>query len=149
MKSALLCATLMTGLLYADDTSLIQDIQDRIQANNYLIVNADELKDDPFEEVLVDLSEQVSPQIIVKCPAGSTFPLDFSVEGNSISVPRITCQLNMKKDMYLVFVEDSLFLSSDLQDWRVFCDFWTGSCSFGASIEDGKLVADFGFEVEQ
>ena len=149
MKYAVLCATLITGLLCADDTALIQDVQDRIKASNYQIIDADALKDYPFEEAFIDLSKQVSPQIIVRCPKGSTLPLDFSVKGNTVSVPKVTCELKIEKDIYLAFVEDSLFLSSDLQDWKVFCDFWTGSCSFGAMIDDGQLITDFGFEVDQ
>ncbi len=152
MKHILLCAIAAANWLGANESGssvLIEQMTNLIQTQNYQMMDAKDLKNLGSEENDIDLTQFTSPQLIIKCSQGSTFPLNFSIHGESLSLAKTPCELKINKDLYLAFFEEELLISSDLQNWDTLGDFWSGSCSFGVTIDDGNLITDFDLTFDQ
>jgi hypothetical protein len=84
---------------------------------------------------------------IIECSEGSFIPLKLTVKGEYLSLSNDSSDLKVMKTCYVRCEEMGKFLfSSDLEEWKEFGEFFTGSIN--VAIEQHDEVAMIGLEVE-
>lgn len=136
--------SLATSLRAEEETRLSQ-IENFIKTESYQIVDLADLKNRPF----LDVTQQTSPLVIVKCPKDSLLPFTFFIRGDSLSTPEVSTQLQMLKDHYLIFFGEELFISTDFQNWKPLSQLWSGTTSYGIGLKEGIATVDLEFEFDQ
>ncbi len=91
----------------------------------------------------VELSEIIEgqrPEVAIEFLKGTKMPISFFLKGdlfNLIDNTNILATIEVKQSFYARGQNGSLFLSSNLVDWKPFYEFITGNIAVGLSIEDG------------
>jgi hypothetical protein len=89
------------------------------------------------EELEIWMNNGPSDQIF-EVPANTTFPVRFALHGDTLSFVQTkeSCgEIVFHKTLYFQIVENDFLISSDLQKWSPFDEFFTGNLSVGFVID--------------
>ena len=120
----------------------------KTQSHNQIICLSD-LND----RVIQDFSQGNIGDFVVECPAGASLPFKLTLKGEFLgleSAAAAPLYLNVLKTCYVRCEEKENFLfSTDLQTWKGFSEFFTGSLNVSVEAENGGPVAGLKFELNQ
>ena len=105
------------------------------------------------DRVIQDFSQGNMGDFVVECSAGASLPFRLTLKGEFLGLESASLaplQLNVLKTCYVRCLEKENFLfSTDLQDWKGFSEFFTGSLNVSVEAETGSPVAGLQFELNQ
>ncbi len=105
------------------------------------------------DRVIKDFSQGNIDDFVVECPAGASLPFKLILKGEFLELESNSIaplQLNILKTCYVRCEEKENFLfSTDLQTWKGFSEFFTGSLDVSVGAENGSPIAGLQFELNQ
>ena len=135
---ALMMAVAATQLVAASKTQVCDQI-----------VRLSDLND----RVIQDFSQGNMGDFVVECPAGARLPFKLTLKGEFLgleSTQSAPLYLKVLKTCYVRCEEKEKFLfSTDLQTWKDFSEFFTGSLNVSVHAENGGPIAGLQFELNQ
>lgn len=115
------------------------------QAYNQILVLSD-----LNELVIKDFSSGNREDLVVECPAGAILPCTFTLKGEFLGLEAAPHNLNVLKTCYVRCVEKENFLfSTDLQTWKGFSEFFTGSINVSVGADSGGPIAGLQLELNE
>ena len=116
-------------------------------AENLKVVNVCDLTECDFNEIMLGNS----PETAVEFSAQSSMPIGFFLKGDLVNLLEEGSfgAVEVKQTFYLRSIEQELFFSTDLNEWKPFLEFVRGTLSVTLSIENGKPSILIGAETNQ
>lgn len=115
-------------------------------ATDLKVINVFDLNEKNFVEVL----QGNYPDVAIEFSANSVLPIRFFLKGDLISLAEneehLPVHLEVRKTFYVRCMQDDLFFSSNLSDWKPFVDFATGSLSFAFCFQKEQTSILMGAE---
>ncbi len=101
-------------------------------------------------ETLQELFEGKRPNIALECSEGLNLPLTISISGDMLdAVSDGYTSIKVLKNCYIRCEKGFLLFSTDLNDWKDFSTFFTGSIGFSLSVENEEPTASLNCELNQ
>lgn len=106
---------------------------------------------DMKQELLQDYFSGHAENIIVECPEGICLPLNFSISGEFLSVESVPHAyfIRVLKTCYIKSSGDKFLFSVDLQNWKEFAEFFTGSLGISFGLHDDQQQVGLSLEMNQ
>ena len=105
------------------------------------------------DRVIQDFSQGNMGDFVVECPAGASLPFKLKLKGEFLELESASLTplyLNVLKTCYVRCEEKANFLfSTDLQTWKGFSEFFTGSVNVSLEAENGGPTVGLKFELNQ
>jgi len=101
------------------------------------VVQLASLNDTDLKEIM----EGKHPEMAVEFAAHTNLPVSFYLKGDLLSLAESDDKwgtIEIKQTFYARLIGEELILSSNLNDWKPFMEFITGTATVGLSIQDGK-----------
>ena len=101
--------------------------------------------------MIQDFSQGNMGNFVVECPVGASLPFKFRLKGEFLGLESTRLlHLNVLKTCYVRCQGKENFLfSTDLQTWKDFSEFFTGSLNVSVEVENGETVAGLQLELNQ
>lgn len=110
---------------------------------NFLSLNGEEMS---------SLMQNQDTDAILEIPANTILPIRFFMQGDTaIFSPKETKvgELSLRKKIYIRKTEENLLISTDLQTWKPFLDFFTGELSIQLGIDEHGHSITLGVDANQ
>lgn len=102
------------------------------------------------EEMMNKVMEGECQGVAIECTAGVSIPVKPFLKGDLVHLSTASSQapsVEILKTFYLKSDGKEILFSHDLQDWKGFFEFITGSAAVSVGVKEGELVADVGAEL--
>lgn len=112
------------------------------------IIQLSELDD----QVIQEFSNGKLNGAIIECPKGASFPFKLTLKGELLALDSASClplYLNVRKTCYICCDRGDFLISTDLQTWRGFSEFFTGELKVSIEPENGVPIVDLQLELNQ
>ena len=103
------------------------------------------------EDMVESFFNGKTPQRILQCTKGESFPLRFILKSEwlSLEVNPVPLTATVLKTCFIKCIEGTLFFSIDLKDWKSFEKFFTGMVGASLSIDEGLVEMGLNIELNQ
>ena len=106
---------------------------------------------------LSELTEEITTEdffagkFVLECSEGSVLPFNFSLKSEFLALEVENTYSNIKvlKTCFIKHVEDTFLFSTDLQNWKGFQEFFTGTIGCSVNVEEGTPTVNFNIELNQ
>lgn len=98
------------------------------------------------EEQLNAVMQSKCSDVVVEFTKGTILPLSVFLCGDLVSLEKCEGQVEIKQTFYVTWCQDELMFSTDLCEWKTFCEFATGTASASLGFQDGQPCLTAGAE---
>ena len=87
--------------------------------------------------------------LILECPKGAELPVKMTILGDTLSLEPNFFTLKLLKPCYIKSGKGPLLLSSDLQNWQEFSEFFTGNASASLNFQNQITLVSLELELTE